>query len=329
MKTNIGCATVYTGTNGRKYCTGNCRFCSQAGHPLSERPYQGTLEDIRETIRALPNLKEVYLLGNPDPSVDTDFCNEAAKLFVENGCKVMFSTSGWGGKQTMEKLLDGISPSDVKYVSFSVDSLIPETVKFLKGISLPLEVVEEGISYCIERGFSVKIQPTLWDVNQDEAQKLIRYFLDKYDIRWFTFHFGSMQTYRGKENHHVSARGVRKLHDEIMELAQELGLDCKIPKSILTKDEYKDYIDKYTTHCTDKKPYDLQVWLTSEGPKAAYCSVLPSVCPEMAVFDLSTEDRVAPCGPDCKQCPVQEATLGPNFDTQGLIPVCLYYKPSL
>lgn len=327
MKLNVGCVTLYTGTNGRKYCTGNCRFCTQTGHPLSGKPYQGTSEGIREVLRALPNLKEAYILGNPDVSVDPDFCNEAAKLFAQNGCKVMFSTSGWGGKQTMERLLNGISPSEVEYVSFSVDSLNPETAKFLKGISLPLDVVEEGISYCIEHGFPVKIQPTLWDVNQHEVPEIIRYFLDKYGIRWFTFHFGSLETYRGQENHHVSAEEVRRLHDEIMELAEEWKLNCRVPKSILTESEYHNYQEKYITHCTDKKPYDLQVWLTPDGPKAAYCSVLPSVYPEKALFDLRTEDRVAPCGPDCQQCPVQNETLGPNFDTQGLIPVCLYYKP--
>lgn len=325
MKTSVKSLTLYTGTHGYKGCTCKCRFCTQK-FLFNVPSYQGTSEEIERIIKALPNLEDVYILGNPDISVDTEFCNHAAKMFIEADCKVMFSTSGIGGKRTMEKLLNGLPPSKVKYVSFSVDSLNKETIRFLKGVNLPLDRIEEGIEYCIQNNFPVKIQPTLWSVNQNEIESIVRYFFSKYGIKWFTFHFGSLETYRGTENLHVSSDNIRRIHEKVKQLQQIYGLDVKMPMNMLNKTEYRFFHENYTTHCQDKHPRDIQVWMTHKGLKASYCPIFSTVYPEDSVFDLESEDKIAP-GMDCKMCPVQKQTLGPNFQNNGYIPVCLYYKP--
>lgn len=325
MKTSVKSLTLYTGTHGYKGCTCKCRFCTQKF--LFDVPsYQGTLEEVERIIKALPNLEDVYILGNPDISIDTEFCNHAAKMFIEAGCKVMFSTSGIGGKHTLEKLLEGLSPSNVRYVSFSVDSLNEDTIKFLKGVNLPLNRVEEGIAYCIQNNFPVKIQPTLWSVNQCEVESIVKYFFFKYGIKWFTFHFGSLETYRGTDNLHVSADDIRRIHKEAKRLQQIYGLYVKIPMNMLNRAEYRFFLENYSTHCQDKHPSDIQVWMTHKGLKASYCPIFSTVYPEKSVFDLESEDMIAPAI-NCKMCPVQRETLGPNFQNNGYIPVCLYYKP--
>lgn len=324
MKTKVKSLTLYTGFNGQRGCTCKCKFCTQI-FPSEFLPYQGTLEEIHRIIKELPNLENAYILGNPDVSVDAKFCNQAAKEFIKIGCNVMFSTSGIGGKHTMEKLLQGLSPKKVNYVSFSVDSLNRDTVKFLKGVDLPLSQIESGIQYCLEHNIPVKIQPTLWTVNQNEVESIVTYFLKKYNIHWFTFHIGSLETYHGNENWHLSAKSVRKVYEEIKKLQQIYNLEIKIPMNMLNKSEYAIFQTNYTTHCTDIFPEDIQVWMTANGLKASYCPVFSTVYPD-SLFDLEFENKIAP-GMSCKTCPVQKQTLGPNFQDEGYIPVCLYYKP--
>ena len=318
--------TVYTGTGGQSHCHCKCQFCTQ-NYGSNQPPfYQGNIDDVKKLISAIPGLKEAYILGNPDPVVDPKFCNNAAKLFIKAGCKVMFSTSGIGGKRTMKTLLDGIPADMVKYVSFSVDSLKPDVTNFLKGVRLPLDQVESGIEFCIEKGIPVKIQPTLWTVNYEEVESLVTYFFEKFGIKWFTFHVGSLESYHGEENFHLPASTVRQVYKKVHQLQERYKLEIKMPLNMLTSDEFEVYSKEYTPHCKNPTPTDIQVWFTHKGILASYCSVWPSVNPSACVFALEKENLIAP-GLNCAHCPVLKATLGPHFDTEGYTPVCLYYKP--
>ena len=69
--------TLYTGTYGRRRCTCSCIGCTQESYGRRHKDYQGTLEKINVIVKKLPNLKNAYILGNPDVSVDTEFCNKA------------------------------------------------------------------------------------------------------------------------------------------------------------------------------------------------------------------------------------------------------------
>lgn len=328
MRTSVENLTLYTGCNGQRRCTCKCKFCTQKSQKFSSivPPYQGKIEEVKRIIELLPNLKNVYILGNPDISVDTSFCNLAAKEFIKAGCKVMFSTSGIGGRNAMEKLLDGLPDDTVDYVSFSVDSLNPETVRFLKGVDIPLSRIEAGIQECIARKIPVKIQPTLWKINQNEIIPIISYFKKFYDINWFTFHFGSLESYSGNDNLHVSADSIRRIYSEVKTLEHIHNLNVKIPMNMLTAEEYSVYKKTYCTHCTDNNPADIQIWMTQNGLMGAYCPVLATI-DSRTVFDLEKEDKVAPCGTTCLTCPIQSKTLGQGFDTGEYFPVCLYYKP--
>ena len=125
--------TLYTGTYGRRKCTCSCIGCTQDSYGWKHKEYQGNLEQIQKIIEKLPNLEEAYILGNPDVSVDTEFCNLAAKEFIKRGKKVMFSTSGYNGVKVIKKLIQDIDPNNIQYISYSIDSLDNEKLLFLKG----------------------------------------------------------------------------------------------------------------------------------------------------------------------------------------------------
>ena len=74
--------TLYTGTYGRKKCTCSCIGCTQESYGKKHKDYQGTIEQIDIIIKKLPNLKNAYILGNPDVSVDTEKYNIKQDDFV-------------------------------------------------------------------------------------------------------------------------------------------------------------------------------------------------------------------------------------------------------
>ena len=111
--------TLYTGTYGRRKCTCSCIGCTQESYGRKHKEYQGNLEQIQKIIEKLPNLEEAYILGNPDVSVDTEFCNLAAKEFIKRGKKVMFSTSGYNGVKVIKKFQKKNLLSNKRSVVFS------------------------------------------------------------------------------------------------------------------------------------------------------------------------------------------------------------------
>ena len=120
---NVEVLTLYTGTYGRKKCTCSCIGCTQESYGRKHEDFQGNLGQIKTIIEKLPNLQDAYILGNPDVSVDTEFCNQAAKEFIKHGRKVMFSTSGFDGLNVIKKLTDGIDAKDISYISYSIDTI--------------------------------------------------------------------------------------------------------------------------------------------------------------------------------------------------------------
>ena len=55
--------TIYTGSNGKKGCSGNCIGCSQETYGNQHEMYQGKMEQIDEILRLSPNIKKAIILG--------------------------------------------------------------------------------------------------------------------------------------------------------------------------------------------------------------------------------------------------------------------------
>ena len=281
--------TLYTGTYGRKKCTCSCIGCTQGITSYRENEYQGDIEQIKKIIELLPNLKTAYILGNPDISVDTNFCNIAAKEFIKNGIKVMFSTSGYNGEEVAKELLEGLDRNMVEYISYSVDTLDNEKLHFLKGTKrINIEEVDKAIEYCIREGIPVKIQPTLWNVNQDDYKELIEYY-EKKGIKWFTFHVGSFE---GVKNEiplkHIEPEKWDKINKEIKKIAQDKDLKIKVPKIFVDDDEKEIYKNQKKLYCQNGGT-DIQIWLSKGIIKSSLCPILTAVYPEY-IFDLEKED---------------------------------------
>ena len=77
--------TLYTGNNSPWYCTCSCPCCSQRKR---EQKYQGTINQANTFFNMLPNLKQLYIFGNPDPSVDSDFCYRIIKMAIDRGIHI-------------------------------------------------------------------------------------------------------------------------------------------------------------------------------------------------------------------------------------------------
>ena len=200
--------TIYTGEKGKESCICKCPACSQSGSICN---YQGTKEQQDELLRIFPNLKQLYILGNPDPCVDTKYCNTLSKKAIDNGSKVCYSTSGVGGVNTLKDLLDGIKPCDVDYLSFSIDSIDKEKMNLLKGIKYPFDYAIDGIKWAMNKGYKIKIQPTLWSCNYMDAYSLVDYF-SKMGVDYFSFHVGSIEKANIPTHQHLTEEQIKNVH---------------------------------------------------------------------------------------------------------------------
>ena len=284
--------TLYTGTYGRKRCSCSCIGCTQESYGKRYEDFQGTLEQMDVIIKKLPNLKNIYFLGNPDVSVDTEFCNLAAKKVIEHGKKVMFSTSGYNATKVLEILLDGIEPKNIEYISYSVDTLNIDKLRYLKGNKdISIEEIEKAIQYCNENKIKVKIQPTLWDINQDDYKDIIEYFYEKFNIDWFTFHAGSFESLQGREIplKHVSLEKWREISKEINNIAKEKKLKILVPKIFLNEEEYREYKENAKIYCSNGGN-GMQIWMQKDGLKATFCPLIAEIRPDDVVFDIEKEE---------------------------------------
>lgn len=248
--------TLYTGGNGSAHCTCNCPCCSQKN---KNNRYQGTKEHVEELLDKVPNLQQLYVLGNPDPSVDPDFCHEVICMAVERGIKVATSTSGVGGAKILKKIFAGIPSQMVDYISFSIDSVRTKDMSLLKGINYPFEEAIKGIKWAIDMGYTVKIQPTLWACNYDQIAEIIEYFCD-IGIKWFSCHIGSLEAGVNLSSHsHLTKEEIMEVHALI------------------------DNVVKKHTEIKVKFPCIFEGVWTNEKAQKYYCS-RPDQCRELLVY---------------------------------------------
>ena len=331
--------TLYTGTFGKAKCTCHCIGCTQGGLIKQKEPYQGNLDQIRKIIERLPNLENAYLLGNPDISVDTEFCNKAAKEFVKANKYVMFSTSGYGGEKTIKKLVSGINPSSIKYVSYSVDTLDDEKIHYLKGITkISLKDIDSSIEYCIKNGIPVKIQPTLWEYNQDDYKEIIEYYYNKFGIKWYTFHAGSFEALKNREVplKHVEPIKWKEIVEDIQKISKEKKLKIVLPRIFLNGEEMKECEKNLHTYCANGGS-GLQIWLEKDIIRCTYCPLLAELHPE---FTFSIDEEVTHFIQTDGVCAVRQEALDKNLvaksvngkgttfkvDNKNLYSVCRFYS---
>ena len=331
--------TLYTGTYGRKRCTCSCIGCTQESYGRKHKDYQGNITQIKTIIEKLPNLKNAYILGNPDVSVDTKFCNEAAKEFIKSGKKVMFSTSGYNGLEVIKKLTEGIDAKDINYISYSIDTIDNEKLQFLKGTKkINLSEINKAIKYCLDKNIIVKIQPTVWQINQDDYKDIINYY-SKLGIKWFTFHAGSFESLQGRDIklEHVTPKKWVEIVNDINKLAIRNDLKIKIPKIFLDNKEYDVYKKENKVYCQNGGK-GIQIWMQEDGLKATFCPVLSEIVPSFT-FDLEKEEpkilnsennNCLACS-KCLDSKVKNLSIGKNgkeflIDKELLHNVCRYYS---
>ena len=287
---NVKEITLYTGTYGRKKCTCSCIGCTQENYGNKYKDYQGTIEQIKMIIKEVPNLENAYILGNPDVSVDTDFCNMIAKEFIKNHKKVMFSTSGYNGINVVKKLTEGINKKDIIYISYSIDTLDNEKLQLLKGTkNIKIEEIDKAIEFCLSNNITVKIQPTLWNINQDDYKAIIEHY-SKLGIKWYTFHAGSFEALPEKNIilKHIEPKKWREIVKNITTIASEKNLKIRIPKIFLDSQEYKKYLLNNKPYCQNGGE-GIQIWMQKDGLKATFCPILAEVNSKY-IFDLEEKN---------------------------------------
>ena len=138
-------------------------------------------------------------------------------------------------------------------------------------------------------GIAVKIQPTLWEINQEDYRAIIEHYL-KLGINWYTFHAGSFESLWDKNIvlNHIQPEKWRNIIHEIENLANERNLKIRIPKIFLNDSENIKYQAENETYCQNGGE-GIQIWLQEDGIKATFCPLLAEVYPQY-IFDIEKDE---------------------------------------
>jgi hypothetical protein len=304
---------LFTGTNGKNGCTCNCLGCYLGKDSLQKTRYQGNIDQIHELVGCLPNLKVVLIFGNPDVSVDTDFCNEVTLFLQSRNIQVCFVTSGVGGVKMLDTLLRGVNVNMIRFVDFSVDSLDNNKLSRLKGIDYSLDEAVDGIKYCNSKGIRTGVKPTIWPLNMDEDWFAYHRFFNKINVSRFVFHFGSIEGVY-EDVSHVSESKVIEIRNKFKNVGT-------MPQLLLTEEEYIEYAKNYKPQCRSDKGM-LIVYLEENGIKTAtVCTTLAAVFPEY-VTELR-DNNVPLLKNKFFECPIADKALG--YTSNDYYAVCRHY----
>jgi MoaA/NifB/PqqE/SkfB family radical SAM enzyme len=312
---------LFTGTNGRRGCTGNCTGCYVGTIEVNHSMYQGKEEQVYELIDLLPNLKHVLLFGNPDPSVDPNFCNKAARILQSKGIQVLFISNGVGGIDVIKKIIDGLDTSLIFEFGFSIDSLDEKKNSTMRGTKISLPDVFQSMEYLKSMGVNVKTSFTVWPKNMDEDWESYVKFFESRDVN-VDHGFGCIQASQGRVTH-VPEK-------ELIEMRNKYS-GIKLATILANDDEYAEYFSTYVSRnklkCVNLK--NITAYFTQSEIKATYlCTILSTIYPEylVNVRDLPNIKTHAFYDETIKTgyCPASKEALG--FESTNLHPICRYYK---
>lgn len=311
---------LYTGSYGKKGCTCNCGGCYLEKYGDSKPMYQGNMEQVYELLSALPNLKKANVFGNPDISVDPVFCNMVSRLLQDRGIQMAFFTSGIGGAVAIKMLLDGISLSNVKGITFSVDSLDEDMLSKIRGVKIKLQTIIDGIKYCRDLNIPFAMSLTIWPENINEDWLAYENFFKSLGAAKIVAHYGSIEG---------TAKSVSHIPEEkVLEVRNKYKNSSIVwPICLATDDEYKkyisDYVNKGRLKCQDGSL--MYAYLEEDGVKATiFCPIFTTVYPNYFAKLSDMKGLKIPLLEDMSKCPVAEQGLG--YKSKLAHPICRFYK---
>lgn len=310
--------SLFTGTYGRRGCTANCVGCYTGMFEKRYSMYQGNVGQIYELLSVLPNLKRIFIFGNPDPSVDYEFCNVAGRIFQSRDIEVLFVSNGVGGIETVKRIIDGLDTSLIRGFGISIDSLDEKKNSAMKGIHISLDDAFQSIKYLKNLNIDVKIFTTVWPMNEDEDWKEFVEFFETRGI-YTVIRFGHVEGVQGRVSH-VSERKILEIRGKYE--------DIRLATILANDEEYENYLSTYVAQkkfrCTNFD--NISVFFTDGEIKATYsCPIISHIYPEYLVNirDLklhSFYENLIKNG----ICPVSGQALG--FKSETLHSVCRFYK---
>lgn len=309
---------LFTGTNGRRGCTANCRGCFVGEFEASNSMYQGNTEQVHELLGTLPNLRRVNIVGNPDPSVDTEFCNVTARLIQQKGKEISFCTNGVRCDEVVKKLVEGLEPSLIHAIVFSIDSLDEKLNTFMKGTKISLQKIFQTMKHLKGMGIGVQAFFTIWPDNMDEDWTAYTDFFESQGV-YTSGRFGNVESAQGRVAH-IS-------EDNILQIRKKHN-DVRLSILLANDDEYNEYLSTFVANdefrCTDLKK--INVYLTEGEIKASYyCPMASTIYP---IYFAPIQDLKRPFFYEdiikTGYCPIAEQCMG--FKSTKLHPICRFHK---
>ena len=319
IREDVTSLTIYTGSNGKKGCTCRCVGCSQEKYGLLHPFYQGKMEQIYEVLNIFPNLRRAIILGNPDPTVDPDFCNAVARSLIERNVRVRFSTSGFKANQLVPVLCENLDPQMVDYISFSIDTINEVELEEMKGRKISLNELQEAIQWCLRHNYRLKVQPTLWTTNINAYKEIIDLF-HSMGVNWFSFHAGSCETFISEKiaRKHIDPWEWRQLVRDLGEYCSQKKISLHLPYLFVNKEEYQEFINMKGEKCDINKLKNTQIWLEDNYIRTTHCPLLNEVVPFQ--YNLTENDNISFSVNNDRPgyCPITKECIGKELSGESI-----------
>lgn len=257
---------LYTGSNSKAQCACKCPYCLLDCWGKRE-PENGNIGQVYKIFELLPNLRNVFLLGNPDPCIDTDFCNQIAKECNKRNINVVFYTSGIGGVKVLEKLFDGLDKK-LSSVSFSLDSLDNNKLAILKGNpNYTIEEITKCFNWCCERKVKSCAYVTVWKLNADDDFNEYYNYCKSHGVSEFTMFVGcnTIDSSLGEEISLEQGIEIRNKYKNIFSIASTV-----LPKE-----------SEFVPICQNKDSGRLFCYLTKDKIMATCCDYFATANPSL------------------------------------------------
>lgn len=214
---------IYITYNICETCNLNCLFCC-----INDRYHGKKHISIKNSDAILDKIKDkydidtIFIMAN-EPTTQPELANHIMKYAIKNQINIKIVSNGFASISTYKKMLKNIEPSDLNKFTISLDSMNEKIHNTIRNNDKSFNNTMRTIEYFKNKGYNIRIQMTICDLNYDTIVDSVRILNRDFGIKNFAFHCMSTLGRAVKNGlKHLNAFRWRDLVTKLFKLKNEL-----------------------------------------------------------------------------------------------------------
>ncbi len=249
-------------------CNMSCDHCYLGDRLVNHQKM--TLEEIEKTLDyfAAMGTRKCTIIGG-EPTMSKNLL-PTIKMINERGFECILDTNGWFNPK---RILDNIEPHELEYISFSLDGSSKE-LHDANRMEGSYERVIANIKYAIERGFEVRIIPTITRRNQHDAEAILA-LAQEIGIKKVNFHtvtmIGNARADEGREDQALLPEEWIAFYRKLEQIKHKYEVKVWYPPTYAHADDIKRFNEQGYRGCLGRTLDRLSVF---PGGSSYVCSLM-------------------------------------------------------